>query len=265
MLAALAISERARADIPYPVSHVVASASPFATIDTYGTTSLSASATDSASLPDPWSYTAAASVITAPEPRLTASVFGSGYNGEQGLPSATAQLTYDFTVIAPIGATPAAQVPIDISLALFSTLSANDIFDTAGFVTVTAPGDLFTANICAPGQYQNCSGGLFFGGVNPFGVVPYALITVNMFAGIDLVFPGSSNFSGDVSIDPLFNIDPAFLAANPGYTLEFSPGIGNSAAGVPELGTWMLMLVGLGGLGVAQRTMSRVNKRGRLT
>jgi hypothetical protein len=33
--------------------------------------------------------------------------------------------------------------------------------------------------------------------------------------------------SATATADPYFQIDPAFLAANPGYSLEFSPGIDN--------------------------------------
>jgi hypothetical protein len=64
---------------------------------------------------------------------------------------------------------------------------------------------------------------------------------------IDLQTQGSSfGYSGFSSstyalADPYIYIDPAFLAANPGATLEISPGVGNEgpmASGVPEPGTW---------------------------
>jgi hypothetical protein len=49
--------------------------------------------------------------------------------------------------------------------------------------------------------------------------------------------------------DPYFQIDPAFLAANPGYSLEFSPGITNQpVSAVPLPASFPLFLTGLLGL-----------------
>jgi len=46
--------------------------------------------------------------------------------------------------------------------------------------------------------------------------------------------------------DPYFQIDPAFLAANPGYSLEFSPGITNQQiAAVPLPASFPLFVTGL--------------------
>ncbi len=50
--------------------------------------------------------------------------------------------------------------------------------------------------------------------------------------------------TGRSFIDPIFTIDPTFAAANPGYSLELSAGIGNMIAPVPEPGTYPLMLAG---------------------
>ncbi len=51
--------------------------------------------------------------------------------------------------------------------------------------------------------------------------------------------------------DPIIAIDPLFRAANPGFSLSFSPNLGGA---VPEPGTWALMLVGVG---VAMRSSRR--------
>ncbi len=74
---------------------------------------------------------------------------------------------------------------------------------------------------------------------------------------------GSSQASAYV--DPIIAIDPAYLAAHPGATFSISPGIGNGAppsvAGVPEPSTWMLMLAGVAGLGLALRGSRRADSR----
>jgi hypothetical protein len=49
-------------------------------------------------------------------------------------------------------------------------------------------------------------------------------------------------------IDPIITIDPTFALANE-FTLEFSPGVGNLEAGVPEPSTSAMLLGGFGGLG----------------
>jgi len=55
-------------------------------------------------------------------------------------------------------------------------------------------------------------------------------------------------------VDPVITIDPAFLVANPGYSLSFSPNIGGA---VPEPGAWAMMLLGFGGLGAVLRNRRR--------
>ncbi len=79
---------------------------------------------------------------------------------------------------------------------------------------------------------------------------------------IDLQTTGSSfglagfSSSSYALADPYIYIDPGFLAANPGVTLEISPGVGNGgpvAPGVPEPGTWLLSLLGFGWVGLILR------------
>lgn len=67
------------------------------------------------------------------------------------------------------------------------------------------------------------------------------------------------------SADPYFSIDPAFLQNNPGYSLVFSPFVGNEppvSSAVPEPSTWAMMLLGLGALGCI---FSRKNGNTRLS
>jgi hypothetical protein len=50
------------------------------------------------------------------------------------------------------------------------------------------------------------------------------------------------------SIDPFISIDPTFLLAHPGISLEFSAGTSNVSP-VPEPSTWGMMILGFCGLG----------------
>jgi hypothetical protein len=60
------------------------------------------------------------------------------------------------------------------------------------------------------------------------------------------------------SADPLIQIDPTFLANNPGLSLDFSAGIENGIAGaVPEPSTWAMMILGFAGLGLMGYPRSR--------
>ena len=62
---------------------------------------------------------------------------------------------------------------------------------------------------------------------------------------------GGSNSSASAYVDPRIYIDPAYLAAHPGATLEISPGVGNigPTATVPEPASWLMMIAGLGAVG----------------
>ena len=76
-------------------------------------------------------------------------------------------------------------------------------------------------------------------------------------ADYEPVFRSSRAFA-----DPYFNIDPDFLAANRGFSLAFSPGVGNTLAppggAVPEPATWAMMIAGFGAAGSAIRSRRRV-------
>jgi hypothetical protein len=63
--------------------------------------------------------------------------------------------------------------------------------------------------------------------------------------------------------DPYFYIEPDFLATHPGYSLDFSAGVGNSPihvpTTVPEASTWAMMIMGLGGIGAVARRRRRAD------
>jgi hypothetical protein len=58
--------------------------------------------------------------------------------------------------------------------------------------------------------------------------------------------------TGSAFADPIVQIDPTFLAANPGYSLEFSSGLISAA---PEPGSVGLTLIGLGMLALMRKRL----------
>jgi hypothetical protein len=79
------------------------------------------------------------------------------------------------------------------------------------------------------------------------------------------VFASASSQDGGVAyanVDPYIYIDPDFLLAHPGYSIEISPGIANvpsspvgigDPTGIPEPCTWTILAGGLFGLGTLLR------------
>ena len=100
-----------------------------------------------------------------------------------------------------------------------------------------------------------------FNGIQSFlarpGDLDFVLLSVS--AGTSADFVHNDGF-GRAYADPLISIDPVFAAANPGYSLSFSPGAGNSAGGVPEPAAWGLFVVGFGFTGAAARNLRRKMK-----
>jgi hypothetical protein len=64
---------------------------------------------------------------------------------------------------------------------------------------------------------------------------------------------GGNGSSASASVDPYFQIDPVFLALNPGYSLDFSAGVVNAATTVPEPAAWLMACCGAALVGVMRR------------
>ena len=67
-------------------------------------------------------------------------------------------------------------------------------------------------------------------------------------------------YEGLAFSDPSVSIDPAFLAQDPGATLEFSSNIQQftpAAGSVPEPSTWVLIALGFAAIGLARARMRR--------
>ena len=82
------------------------------------------------------------------------------------------------------------------------------------------------------------------------GDLDFVLLSVS--AGTSADFVHNDGFARAYA-DPFISIDPAFAVANPGYSLSFSPGVGNSPGGVPEPAAWAMMMAGFGLIGSAVR------------
>jgi hypothetical protein len=168
---------------------------------------------------------------------------------------AESELVYDFTVNGPSQAI----VPL--------TATFNLTIGGVGFSNLwsaTASGQIRGELSCVGGfgPLGACSAAL---SSNP--AVPY--VTVVSFTtradDIDTVILDAQTSTVQTSpdqssaatayADPYIVIDPTWLAANPGYSLSFSPGIVNAGPGsaAPEPASWALMLSGFGLVGGAMR------------
>jgi hypothetical protein len=86
--------------------------------------------------------------------------------------------------------------------------------------------------------------------------------TVTSNVAYAVVLNASTHGTATATADPYIQIDSAFLAANPGYSLEFSQGINNVPVGVTPLPAALPLfgsaVVGL--FGFAHRRKSRINQ-----
>ncbi len=161
-------------------------------------------------------------------------------------------------------------VPIDITYYLTASRTLppeDDSYSSPGslarilFYQSMSDGNLdYTSSVFAE------SGGGFPDSETVTGTYSTEFVTGEAYGRIDLETQGSSEgYSGFSSssyalADPYIYIDPAFLAENPGVTLEISAGVGNqapSASSAPEPCAWALMLVGVGAVGAALRGARR--------
>jgi hypothetical protein len=86
------------------------------------------------------------------------------------------------------------------------------------------------------------------------------LYEIDLIADAD---PPSGDYKGTIfmasaEVDPYFRIDPSFADAAQ-YSLIFSPGVSDVApGGVPELPVWMMLLMGMAGVGLMRSASFRV-------
>jgi hypothetical protein len=126
-----------------------------------------------------------------------------------------------------------------------STFGTINVFNDAGLVAAihTCLNDLTCGSETAP-TLTNSTFTIEANTVGGIGMEVYGTVAVNLSLGPI----ASGSFSA--TTDPILAIDPTFLAANPGYSLTFSPGFVVSS-GVPEASTWAMLICGFAGLGYA--------------
>jgi hypothetical protein len=176
---------------------------------------------------------------------------GAGYTTAAG---ASSGLIYYYQVFGGTG-----PVPVDISYFLQVATTG---FGTANAEVVTYGFDPQT------NQYSNVQGDTLNLTYQDSSQSKYGTFMTIATPGKDdeLIMDARSSTSSDYSfdsasaeayIDPYIFIDPTYLAANPGLTLQVSQGVGNSAevasSTVPEPASWAMFVGGFGVMGAALR------------
>lgn len=176
---------------------------------------------------------------------------------------AAAQTSYYFAIVPPAGFDLNVQVPvrIDALLTAGATGTEGDFLDhtygSAGLL-------VSTGNITDLGEYVCagfCEGPSTINGSWTLDLYALAANEVTLSAAISLHSMLQSSASG--LADPYIQIDPAFLASHPGFSIVLSDGIPNTPPGggggatVPEPATVWPLGIGLLALAKAARRASR--------
>jgi hypothetical protein len=256
--AALTIAGRAHADsipLPLPVESVTACSAPGVCDDDPfpANMGLKLAVSDTVG-PDGQTAHAEAETLLTQSPGIIVEISGNNQSVPDD-PGASANTVYSFTVIPPDDSFDFNPAPLHVSYSIiFAPDSSSDAtYQVAGVVGVFSSTNVFSqSSLCANGGACDLdeSDGETINVGQIIGFQPDVVETVGLSASIGFV-SATSSFHGTVLIDPTFTIDPAFLQQNPGYSLEFSDGVGDSPDSAPEPASWAMMLIGLGGLGAA--------------
>lgn len=176
-------------------------------------------------------------------PTVTATV--NSVNGRLAL-STTAEFTYYFAAAGPTGV----EVPVDMQALL--KFQGSEDGTAGGFLAILHGADLI--------YYSHSNGTVPL----TFNIDTVLTLQSNDIYRVWMVaqaFGGESHHyddphdaSGSALVDPMFSIDPIFLGQNPDFTLRYSANLfGPSDAGVPEPGTWTLLILGFGSVGAMTR------------
>lgn len=208
------------------------------------------------------SATAIANFLPSPNETAVASVTGVGSA------SAFEIIQYYFEATGPSGVS----VPIILTasggvttpLASANTAELQLIPPTGGVQLLVSacapappPGNFCAANGLTPQPS--------FSVAAPETITSNAVYSITMDLQIDantFVIPGGGADSQSGFIDPVVTIDPSFPLAGE-FTLEFSPGVGNTpGAPIPEPAAWQILLAEFGGVLTASRMRRPVLRRG---
>jgi hypothetical protein len=173
-----------------------------------------------------------ASLTGFPQPTLTALASGDVDGMRSG---AGAYLAYYYEVVGPQSDTPV-DLQITGALSISSTINGS----ARAFISTGHMSKLLSIS----GQGDDQASPSWFVSVTP-GIMN--LIEMRVSAG-GADFDGA--YSAYAFADPIIS----FVGPHDGYSLAFSPGIGNGGGGgVPEPATWAMMLTGFGLAGMALR------------
>jgi PEP-CTERM motif len=181
-----------------------------------------------------------------PSPALTASAFATGFYNS----GSYVFLQYYFEAVGPTDV----DVPLILTASAWVSQSTVSTGNRASVAVYTDTGqEIFSDEACTNAFAVSCDGF-----TSSFSVAAPLTLGSNTagFIALDLGVVASTVSSGNVDatdyqsgyIDPIVTIDPTFALANE-FTLEFSPGVGDLASGVPEPSTWALALLGFAGIG----------------
>jgi PEP-CTERM motif len=111
------------------------------------------------------------------------------------------------------------------------------------------------------GSSDNCFFGDCVDASGSFSIDQTVMIEANFVYGIGASASATAvDGTGEASVDPFIEIEPSFLAAHPGLSIEFSPGyLPSAGSATPEPSTWAMMLMGFTALAFAGYRASRKN------
>jgi hypothetical protein len=191
---------------------------------------------------------AASASIVSPVVELTADA--KALAGQEADTMAGASLIFYFEVV---GGTQFEQIPILITTNLTAQIIGDPGANGANAeITVTPqpldPGSNVMREACEPQPGCGANSSSFNGTFDVTALADVAAeVGMQVSAGSVGLFSGGGGVAL-ASADPSIEIDPTFLADNPGLTLEFSAGVANALPPTPEPSTLTLLAAGLAAL-----------------
>jgi len=202
-------------------------------------------------------------------PSITTSVSSGGVTGVSES-NASETLTYYVHLSGPAGFAP---VDFISNGTVFSNNIANGVLGTSsssaaltiaggyylgtaqsvnGAITLHSQTGALASGTITAGPAANSF--IMDGSIQTFGGSSFQVV---MSSEVSTQMTGQPTGLASTYFDPFFFIDPTFAAANPGYSLSFSSGIGNVSP-VPEPSTWAMLILGFAGIGfMAYRRKSK--------